>query len=69
MYIKQIPYPVTGKRKFSVFHEGKQYTCYIHPFMSPGFSVFTGNGNNVNCKDITDTKLGTKIALRCRQQN
>lgn len=65
MKIKEVDYPVTGKRKFNVIHKGKEYTCYLHPFMSPGFTVVTGNGNNKDYKNITGTHLSYEIALQC----
>ena len=66
MLIKEIPYPAIGKRKFSIIHKDKEYTCYIHPFMSPGYSIFTGNGKDETCKDITGSQLAAEIFLRCK---
>lgn len=66
MTVKEVPYPVNGKKKYSVIHNGKEYTCYVHPFMNPGYSVFTGNGNDNTCKDIIGTRLATEIFLHCK---
>ena len=66
MKVKEVDYPVTRKRKFNVIHKGKEYTCYLHPFMSPGFTVVTGDGNNKDYKDITGTRLSYEIALQCQ---
>ena len=68
MIIKEVPYPVNGKKKYSVLHNGKEYTCYIHPFMSPGYTVCTGNGQDETCKDITETRLASEIFLHCQQK-
>ena len=65
MKVKEVDYPVTGKRKFNVIHKGKEYTCYLHPFMNPGFTVVTGNGNNEDYKNIIVTHLSYEIALQC----
>lgn len=66
MIVKEVDYPVTGKRKFLVIHNEKKYTCYLHPFMNPGFTVVTGNGNDREYKNITGTNLSYKIRLQCR---
>lgn len=66
MKIKEVDYPVTGKRKFNVIHKGKEYTCYLHPFMSPGFTVVTGSGNDKDYKNITGTHLSYEIFLQCK---
>ena len=66
MTVKEVPYPVNGKKKYSVLHNGKEYTCYIHPFMSPGYTVCTGNGQDETCKDITETRLASEIFLHCQ---
>lgn len=58
MQIKRVDYPVTGKRKYQVFKDGKEFSCYICPCQSVMNSVCTGNGKNETCKDITDTNLG-----------
>lgn len=63
MIIKKIPYKASGTRKYSVMHNGKEYTCYLNPYN--GDLVVTGNGKNENYKDISDTTLGLKIALAC----
>lgn len=65
--VKEVPY-VSGKRKFAVMIKGKRYTCYIHTFMGKGFSVFTGDGNSPDCKDITDTDLAWEIRKACRDK-
>ena len=61
MIIKEVTYYVNGKKKYSVLYNGKEYTCYIHPFMSPGYTVCTGNG-----QDITETCLGSEIFLHIK---
>ena len=66
MIIKEVPYPVNGKKKYSVLHNGKEYSCYIHPFISPGYTVCTGNGQDETYKDITETRLASEIFLHCR---
>lgn len=66
MEVKEANYPVMGKRKFNVIYKGKEYTCYLHSFMSPGFTVVTGNGNNKDYKNITGTHLSYEIALQCQ---
>ena len=27
MTVKEVPYPVNGKKKYSVLHNGKEYSC------------------------------------------
>ena len=66
MTVKEVPYPVRGKKKYSVLHNGKEYTCYVHPFMSKGYTVCTGNGKDETCKDITGTRLAAEIFLHCK---
>ena len=66
MTVKEVPYPVNGKKKYSVLHNEKEYTCYMHPFMSPGYTVCTGNGKDNTCKNITGTRLATEIFLHCK---
>ena len=66
MTVNEVPYPVNGKKKYSVLYNGKEYTCYIHPFMSPGYTVCTGNGKDNTFKDITVTRLATEIFLHCK---
>ena len=66
MTVKEVPYPVNGKKKYSVLYNGKEYTCYIHPFMSPGYTVCTGNGRDETCKDLTETQRASEIFLHCR---
>lgn len=63
MIIKKIPYKSSGTRKYNVMHNGKEYTCYLNPYN--GNLVITGNGQNANYRDISDTTLGLKIALAC----
>ena len=63
MQITQVPYPATGKRKYNIIHNGKQYTCYLQSFSYD--LVVTGNGNAEDYEDITDTELGRKIILAC----
>lgn len=63
MQITKMFYPLAGTEKFQVIHNGKEYTCYISPFMRN--QVFTGNALMEGCKDITDTKLGMEIMLEC----
>lgn len=50
MVIKEVTYPVNGKKKYLVLHNGKEYTCYIHPFMSPGYTVCWTIVNKVDTK-------------------
>lgn len=66
MIVREIPYPAIGKRKFSIIHNDNEYTCYTHPFMSPGYTVCTGNGKDNDCKDITGTRLAAEIFLHCK---
>ena len=66
MTVKEVPYPVNGKKKYSVLHNANEYTCSIHSFMSPGDTVCTGNGQDKTCKDITGTQLASEIFLHCR---
>ena len=63
MKITQLPYPVPSKRKYSVIHNGKQYTCYLQSFSYD--IVVTGDGNSTDSKIITDTQLGRRIVLEC----
>lgn len=63
MVIKKIPYKAKGTRKYSVMHNGKEYTCYLNPYN--GDLVVTGDGQSTVYRDISDTKLGTKIVLAC----
>lgn len=59
MKVKEVKYPVSGKRKFLVEHKGKTYTCY-RCICSVMNSVFIDN------KNIIDTKLGMEIMLHCK---
>lgn len=65
MIVKEVPYPVSGKRKFAVVYEDKEYVCYLHPFTSPGYTVCTGNGQDKTCKNIIGTRLASEIFLHC----
>lgn len=63
MNIKRVNYPVKNKRKFNIIHNNKEYTCYLDCYN--GNYVCSGNGNSIDCKDITNTKLGMEIILEC----
>ncbi len=65
--ITEIPYPATGKRKYRVIHNNKEYSCYLCSCM-PNI-VITGNGNTGNFEDITYTNLGAKIIIACYNHN
>lgn len=65
MIIKKVNYPVSNKRKYSVIHNDKEYTCYLDCW-NENF-VCTGNGKTSDCKDITNTKLGMSIILECNK--
>ena len=67
MTIKEVAYPVNGIKKYSVLYNAKEYTCYIHPFMNPGYTVCTGNGQDETCKDITGKLIASEIFLHCKQ--
>ena len=66
MIIKEVTYPVNGKKKYSVLHNGKQYTCYIQPFIGYGYTVCTGKGQDETCKDITGSRIASEIFLHCK---
>jgi hypothetical protein len=63
MKITKLSYLTTGKKKYNIIHNGKEYTCYICSCM-PNL-VVTGNGNTENFEDITNTNLGAKIMIGC----
>ena len=63
MKIKQVDYSIRSKEKFEVFYDNKEYTCYLDCYN--GNYVCTGNGESIDCEDITDTKLGMSIILAC----
>ena len=63
MKITRVEYLVNYKRKYKVIHKGKEYTCYLDTWN--GNLVVTGNGNTKDFENITDTKLGMEIILKC----
>lgn len=63
MQITRMEYPVYGKKKYKVIHNGKEYTCYLDTWN--GNLVVTGDGNAENFENITNTKLGMEIILNC----
>lgn len=63
MQITRVEYPVCGKRKYKVIHNGKEYTCYLCSCM-PNL-VVTGDGNTGDFEDITYTNLGARIVIAC----
>ena len=65
MQITKLDYPVCGKKKYRVIYNNKEYTCYLVPFGDN--LVVTGDGNAENFKDITMTKLGTRIMIACHK--
>lgn len=65
MKIKEIEYPVHGKRKFEIEYNGKNYVCYKCPFESALNYVGEVIEGMKTTKEITCTKLGLKIMLEC----
>lgn len=65
MQIERVEYPVTGKRKYKVIHNGKEYSCYIQPCCCPSYIVCTGDGRTEESKDISGTQLASEIYLQC----
>ena len=63
MQIERVCYPVTGKRKYKVIHNDKDYTCYLCSCM-PNL-VVTGDGRTEDFEDITHTNLGARIMIAC----
>lgn len=66
MKITEIEYPLNYKKKYKIIHNKKRYTCYLDSWN--GNLVVTGDGNTKNFKDITYTKLGTEIILKCHSK-
>lgn len=63
MKIEQKEYPIKSTRKYSVIHNGEEYTCYLNCFN--GNLVVSGDGNSRNYRNITDSRLGMEIILAC----
>lgn len=63
MEITRVEYPVSYKKKYRVIHNNKEYTCYLDTWN--GNLVVTGDGNAEDFENITDTKLGMEIILKC----
>ena len=63
MQIERVDYPVTGKHKYKVIHNGKEYICYLCSG-TPNL-VITGDGYTENFEDITHTNLGARIMIAC----
>ena len=66
--VKEVDYPVIGKRKYIVSYDGKNYTCILCPGQSAMNIVVEGDSNDPNSKIVRDANLAAKIVIACSNE-
>lgn len=66
--VKEVDYPVIGKRKYRVSYDGKNYTCILCPGQSAMNIVVEGDSSDPNSKIVRDANLAAKIVIACSNE-